>query len=102
MTVDHNTSSTSMNKPTTAQRLWRYLGFGHRYDLSLTDWRTAEPEWWTPGALVTETEIILDWKDRLRVLVSGRCSLHVSTRTDVPITRSESRSLFSVLPPTKG
>jgi len=88
--------------PSLRQRIWWWLGFGHQFDQPLFDWRTQEAkpdDWFVSSALTTETTIHIDWLDRLRILVSGRCSLSTYSRTDVLVNRAESRSQFAVLPP---
>jgi hypothetical protein len=91
-------------RPTLMQRLWRRLGFGRRWNEALFDWRSADPQpgdWFAPGVLTTRTVVHIDWRDRLRILVSGRCEVTTYTRTDVGVDRVEARSQFSVLPPAK-
>lgn len=101
MTNDNNTALT-LAPPSLADRVWRWLGYRRAYDHDLIEWRTAEPQpldWWKPGALVTVTEIRLGFVDRLRLLVSGRCEVEVSARTDAIVGRSEARAVVSVLAP---
>lgn len=53
-----------------------------------------------PGSVTTETSACLDWRDRLRVLVSGR--VHLSTRayTELPAGRVlRTHVAFHVPPP---
>lgn len=51
--------------------------------------------------MVTGVVAHLDWKDRLRVLVSGNLRVEIQTKTDVIVTTMVSTSLMSVLPPGK-
>jgi hypothetical protein len=74
--------------------IWCALGFGRAH----VD--TPEDEiGFAPGYLSTETTIFLDWKDRLRVLVSGRLHSSMKTQTDVFVEKAISRSSVRVLPP---
>ena len=62
------------------------------------------PRWedesgWAPSWMETNTEVHLNWADRLRLLISGRCRVEVATRTSVVVGKAESRSVFCVLPP---
>ena len=96
------TNEAMIYRPTLMQRLWRRLGFGTRWDEALFDWRSADPgpdDWFVPGVLSTRTVVHVDWRDRLRLLLSGKCEVATYTRTNVAVARGETRSLFSVLPP---
>lgn len=87
--------------PTFGQRVAWALGFCRKRDDDLFDWRMMEPpeEGFTPSCLHTETHCVLDWKDRLRVLVTGHIVVDVWTKTDVLVKRSKSRSQIAVLLP---
>lgn len=50
-------------------------------------------------SLLTVVHVHLDWKDRLRVLVSGHVLVETRTVTDVPVARAKSTSTVSVLAP---
>jgi hypothetical protein len=52
-----------------------------------------------PGEAITGCHVTLDWKDRLRVLVSGRFNVEMRLRTDAPIGLIQSRTQFNVTPP---
>lgn len=54
---------------------------------------------WAPGECSTHVHITACWRDRLRLLISGRCEVQIRMRTDVPVGRIESRSNFTVQPP---
>ena len=83
-----------------ATRIWRRLGFGRRPDFDIIDWRCDEQlGGFAPGALVSETFVYVDFLDRLRVLLSGKIYIEVSTKTDALVEHSQSRSTFSVLAP---
>lgn len=84
-------------KPT----LWERLGFRHRHDEEIFQWRMQEPqeEGFCDGYMISDAHAHLDWLDRLRVLISGHCAIKVYTKTDIMPNRLQSRSVFSVLPP---
>jgi hypothetical protein len=77
--------------------IWDRLGFGHAFVPAPED-----SEGFATGCLTTESTIVLDWKDRLRVLLSGRVSHYLRTQTDVPVTTARSISDARVLPPIWG
>lgn len=56
------------------------------------------PEW-SVGEMFTETIIKLCWRDRLRVLISGKACVQTRTLSSVDPGCVESRGLFYVLPP---
>lgn len=56
-------------------------------------------EGFAPSYMVTGVVTHLDWKDRLRVLVSGNLRVEIQTKTDVIVTKMVSQSAVSVLPP---
>lgn len=62
-----------------------------------SDFPVATRDW---TYLTTSILVFVGWKDRLRVLVSGRVRLDVRTYTDVEVLGAESDSLFSVDPPS--
>lgn len=74
--------------------IWHRLGFGNAY--------VAPPEDDEANSMVTVSTIVLDWKDRLRVLLSGRLSHFIRTQTDVQVIRAMSVSDAKVLPPKWG
>lgn len=49
---------------------------------------------------VCETEVRIDWLDRLRILVSGRCQVTTKTATEHRFGNSATVSNFTALPPT--
>lgn len=81
-----------------AWNFWNWLGFG--YAFSRVPDALAEAEGWAPGCNVMSTMIAVDWKDRLRVLVSGKAMVQISTQMDVMPGRMRSWSDFRVLPPS--
>lgn len=77
-------------------RLWSRLGFGRPH----VD--RGEGEDWQgfyPGYMMTAVVAHLDWRDRLRVLVSGRVGVETLTRTDVLVQKCRSVSKTAILPP---
>jgi hypothetical protein len=52
-----------------------------------------------PSYMIIEVVAVLDWKDRLRMLWSGKLRVHTRTKTDVIVSRMVSESAVSVLPP---
>lgn len=89
------------SRPSLRHRFWRALGFGRNDGwLDLSDWRSEDPkEGFAFGAMLTETYVYFDFWDRVRVLVSGKCEVHVWSKTDKIINRAESRSFVRVLSP---
>lgn len=67
--------------------------------LSPCDWDNPEPGF-APGEFSTLTIAMLDWRDRLRALVSGRIAIEVRSATDVEVKRVKSRGVVFVLPPS--
>jgi hypothetical protein len=54
--------------------------------------RLEDKEGWAPGYMITEVVASLDWRDRLRVLVSGKVHVSTSTRTDVNVSKVHSET----------
>ena len=81
--------------------IWRRLGFRHRFDQELFDWKWEDPpeEGFAEGFITTNVTITVSFLDRLRLLLSGRAELSVYTKTSVTVDRAVGRSEFSVLPP---
>jgi hypothetical protein len=52
-----------------------------------------------PAYVINEVVTVFDWKDRLRLLWSGKLRVHTRIKTDVVVSRMESESAVSVLPP---
>src|ERR1700678_741778 len=57
-------------------------------------------EGYAPSYIRTGVIAVFDWKDRLRLLVSGKICMRIQTKTDVIVTKMVSTSEFSVLPPS--
>lgn len=87
-----NTAMTAV--PSMLTRIWRKLGF--RYHLG------NEPEGvdGLPGWMRTEVRMSFDWRDRLRLLATGRLSLTVVLYTDTPSPEiCKSRIDYQIIPP---
>lgn len=52
-----------------------------------------------PAYIMNDVITVLDWKDRLRLLWSGKMRCHTRIKTDVVVSRMESESAVYVLPP---
>ena len=86
----------------TRRTIWDRLGFGFRRSAELLDWKVTAPkpsDWFVPGVLTTGTWIKLDWRDRLRLLLSGTLLVETYTRTDVEVRRCESRNAIGIMAP---
>jgi len=79
--------------------LWHRLGFGEPAYPRFDDIPDDHPLY-APAFLATTSIVHLDWRDRLRALVSGRVMVRVSSKTDVTIRRVLSRAKTAVLPPS--
>ena len=77
--------------------VWKLLGFGTRHAPRLDE--DEAKEGWAISWFVVETFARLDWRDRMRVLISGNVYIDHAIKTDVPIARSYATSAISVLPP---
>ena len=83
--------------PSRSQRFWSWLGCGKCRAPRPEEDEFAEG--YAPSWFIVETFVCLDWKDRLRLLLSGKAMVQAAVKTDVQITRSRSTSAFSVLRP---
>ena len=83
----------SVHKPT----LWERLGFRECYAPRPPEMEEAPG--WSESWFIVVTRVHLDWKDRLRLLISGNLMIDHAIKTDVPIARSQATSAISVLPP---
>jgi hypothetical protein len=90
-------------RPTIGERITRML-FPPRNLLPLEEVEEAAllRAGFAPGELMTDTHIGLDWKDRLRVLVSGKLRVRTRTATDVIVNKMQSRSVTYVPAPWEG
>ena len=82
-----------VHKPT----LWERMGFGTCRAPRPSEMEEAEG--WAESWFIVVTRAHLDWKDRLRLLISGNLMIDHAIKTDVPIGRSQATSAISVLPP---
>lgn len=82
--------------------IWHWLGFRHRWDEALFEWRNQEPlePGFVPGAMATRVIVHVCWLDRMRLLVSGRCEIVSYMKTDALVNKTQTRSAFAVLPPS--
>ena len=92
--ADESAPSCGRDTRSLMDRVWSRLGFGHPH---------VEPpeelDGWAASYMVTGTVIVADWYDRIRFLVSGKAEVRIQTKTDVIVSRMQSASAFSVLPP---
>lgn len=81
------------SKPPLMWRIWRKLGF----QFHLGEDEPKEP--WS-GWMQTKSGLRLDWRDRLRVLISGKIDLTHTYHLDVPSpNRHHTRFDWHILPP---
>lgn len=82
-------------KPT----IWQRLGFG--------ECRAPRPddeehlEGYAPSWFMVVTRAHLDWKDRLRLLVTGNLMVECALKTDVAIGKSKASTAVSILRPCR-
>lgn len=98
----HPAAYYSLRRPTLIERLFprQVALFPARWD-GVTDRFTDKPETHESGYLMRHDVFIrLDWRDRLRLLLSGNLLVDVRVRTSAPSTRAEALSTVSVLKPT--
>jgi hypothetical protein len=83
-------------RPNFLVRVGRWLFPNHAYE-----WSDKRMEFFGehPWVIHTDTYIYLDWKDRLRILVSGRMLLRASSRTSLNPGQAQTISRAIVLPP---
>jgi hypothetical protein len=82
-------------RPSLSARFWRRLGFGVAHCKRPDEDR----EGFAPGYGCSEVYLWLPWRERLRVLISGKAMVEMLHQTDVMPGRWESVSAFKVLPP---
>lgn len=58
-----------------------------------------DEEGWAPGHLESNTVVVLDWKDRLRLAFGGNIRVITISQTDVKVGKIRSTSSFYVTPP---
>lgn len=81
-------------KPSTAERFWQFLGFGYPHVARPED----DPEF-AEGWITTGVTTHFDWRDRVRILVSGKVRTKILIKTDVPVARAQSFANARVAPP---
>ena len=79
--------------------IWERLGFGAC--LAPRPDADEHAEGFEPSWIVCTTHVHLDWRDRLRVLVSGHLMVDLALKTDVPVKRHSASSVMGVMPPSE-
>jgi len=80
-------------------RFWSWFGYGYRRAPDMSD--LEDVEGFAPAYLEVEITVLMDWRDRLRALVSGKIAVVTRVKTDQPIKQHVTRCQFSVLRPGK-
>lgn len=78
-------------KPT----LWNRMGFNTCY-ASIED---ADHPDLAEAHITTHIFTHFDWRDRIRILLSGKIMTAIATKTSTPVEKAVSASKVSVLPP---
>ncbi len=73
-------------KPT----IWHRLGFGHA---GIAPWNDDDDAHY----IVNDTVVVFDWRDRLRILVTGRIHVTARTRTETEVKHVETRAACKVM-----
>lgn len=76
--------------------IWQRLGFKQVRCTAFVD---DDDPMFAPGYMLLETACVFDWKDRLRILVSGKVMISQSIRTDNHVIARKTASVVGVLPP---
>lgn len=76
-------------KPT----IWHRLGFGHAY---VPPWDDPEKDG-DDHYVITEVVVVFDWKDRLRLMLTGCLSVEVRVKTQHDAGNTEGRSAVKVM-----
>ena len=70
----------------------------------LFPWRVCENprdlEGFSESYMTYHIICVLDWKDRLRCLISGKLEVEVKTKTDVVVNKAFSTSAITILAPS--
>lgn len=85
----------SVSKESWLAKFWRRLGFRRPHVERPCESIAGLAE----GCLIVSTVTHFDWKDRLRILVSGNVAIENVVQTDVTVLRSYSYAASGVLPP---
>lgn len=79
-------------------KFWRALGFRLAHVVRW-DHPWDEAKGFAPGWMVIDLYIDLDWRDRLRALISGKMMVQCAHKTDKPVSTCFTLSDVKVLPP---
>lgn len=86
---------------TLSQKVYKKLGFGRagspRFEREDLD--EGQAQGFAPGWFCLDVTVMFDWKDRLRLLVSGKLNIATDCKTDRIIGRSFALTKVAVLPP---
>lgn len=77
--------------------IWERLGFHDAHAPRPDEQELADG--WAPSWFIVRTGVHLDWRDRLRVMISGNLRVEQVIKTDVEIKRSDAASAVGILPP---
>lgn len=72
--------------------IWHRLGFGYA---AVASWHGDQDE--DANYCCTDVVAVLDWRDRLRLVLTGRLSIAVRVRTQHDAGRVEGRSAVKVM-----
>jgi hypothetical protein len=78
-------------------RIWQRLGFKWAF-IAYDD----ELEGAAPACIMSEITTVWDWRDRLRILVSGKSSVMIRTYTEVSVDILKVEVATGVIPPFQG
>lgn len=101
--VNDTNAFAAVRKITLGERITRMI-FPRRFLPPLSDEQeeTLAADGFAPGELMVDTHIGLDWRDRLRVLFSGRLRVQTRSATDRIVGKMQSRSVTYVPAPWDG
>jgi len=93
MSAENHFAGAMAYRPTLARRIWTALGFHYHFG--------AEPEGIDAlaGWMCTETRMRFGFRDRLRLLVSGRLHIKLVQHTPVQCDYSRNRLDWQIEPP---
>jgi len=77
--------------------IWQRLGFGRPAMPDMDDMEGAEG--FVESHLIVSTVTTFGWRDRLRILLSGKVEVVQAVKTDALVRRTVARSNVAVLPP---
>ncbi len=93
MSAEHHFAGAMEYRPTLIERIWRALGFSYHLGAEPGDIDTL------PGWMCTETRMHFGFRDRLRLLISGRLHLKLVQHTPVQCDFSRNRLDWQIEPP---